>query len=833
MNAFADLPPTEPTKKANAFADLPPTEPERVNEPSLLVKAGDALRYGQDLKKTLGSAALKGWGGMVDFPATAANWGGDAIEYVTGLDVPDATPPTQRNPAIRATYDKLTTPAIPVGENTFVDSAAKGVEYASGGPFKSDLYAGIGAGTGQLISDYTGVPYLADVLGIAGGFKGASGSAASESDVIDSAAHKLIEGRLGGSNSAEQAELAQQTQQAIINGLRNPEKAAQSGGWLGTPSTATGPMKNPNQTMAELTGNRALYGLENTVGGTENRAAGRGYAMYDAITANKKALSDDIVNTVAPQSSIPTRATSDAAEAQIAALRGDADVAEQVVLTADEVAATARKRFDGLPNTAESSKKFSAAYNTLDKDLKKHADNVWKEFDGAPPIDMTGVKAELKDYLDGREMPNEMVQDLFNKYKKKVFSQVSKWDDGPIEPKSIQYVLTKIKDEVSTAAAAGTSDVLTKEIGMFGTQLENILKASPATSAYRKGVEATSELYKRARPERVKTLRNSPSVETLADRFKYSGSKGAETARNVLDSADAKTIEASHDNLRSLAKQEGVDPAFMTKYAGYLDNPKFGRLKNEFTEIIAKQDLAAGAKDSAAKVTGLAKAAEASTLKKFAEKPEAVIDGMLKNGKANSKELKSLLASAVANGTEKSFKNLMTERIKGKLFGDIAFPEATGGRSGSAVSFGKMRDTLVEAGIYTPKEADRIAESLDRVKALDLRKEATNTQLQQTLNAVEGLSVSAAAVLTAKATGQSSLTMVGALRKAFKARALVKKNNTDVIKRVEEFLISPEKYLDGVKASKTLDENVNTIATHVMGASVAADSDGKDEQEQR
>ena len=75
--------------------------------------------------------------------------------------------------------------------------------------------------------------------------------------------------------------------------------------------------------------------------------------------------------------------------------------------------------------------------------------------------------------------------------------------------------------------------------------------------------------------------------------------------------------------------------------------------------------------------------------------------------------------------------------------------------------------------------------------------------------------------------------MVGALRRAFKARALVKKNNTDVIKRVEEFLISPEKYLDGVKASKTLDENVNTIATHVMGASVAADSDGKDEQEQR
>ena len=40
-------------------------------------------------------------------------------------------------------------------------------------------------------------------------------------------------------------------------------------------------------------------------------------------------------------------------------------------------------------------------------------------------------------------------------------------------------------------------------------------------------------------------------------------------------------------------------------------NPKFGRLKNEFTEIVAKQDLAAGAKDSAAKVTGLAKAAEA------------------------------------------------------------------------------------------------------------------------------------------------------------------------------------------------------------------------------
>ena len=170
MNAFADLPPTEPSKKANAFADLPPTEPERVNEPSLLTKAGDALRYGQDLKKTLGSAALKGWGGMVDFPATAANWGGDAIEYVTGLDVPDATPPTQRNPAIRATYDKLTTPAIPVGENTFVDSAAKGVEYASGGPFKSDLYAGIGAGTGQLISDYTGVPYLADVYGYCRGF---------------------------------------------------------------------------------------------------------------------------------------------------------------------------------------------------------------------------------------------------------------------------------------------------------------------------------------------------------------------------------------------------------------------------------------------------------------------------------------------------------------------------------------------------------------------------------------------------------------------------------------------------------------------------------------
>ena len=79
----------------------------------------------------------------------------------------------------------------------------------------------------------------------------------------------------------------------------------------------------------------------------------------------------------AAQSSIPTRATSDAAEAQKAALRGDADVAEQAVLTADEVVATAGKRFDGLPNTAESSKKFSAAYNTLDKDLKKHADNVW------------------------------------------------------------------------------------------------------------------------------------------------------------------------------------------------------------------------------------------------------------------------------------------------------------------------------------------------------------------------------------------------------------------------------------------------------------------------
>ena len=849
-----------------------PVEEARVNEPSLLPKAvesasgyaanggllGTALapenlkttfkaaKYANDVRQNLGSAVIKGWGGVADFPAVIHNLAAKGVNYATGSElIPEMTPVTQRFAPVKEWYDKNTELAMPKGQNKFVDAATTAAEWGSGGPYKSDLYAGIGAAAGEAITDATGVGWLEEVGGLFGGLKGASGSAASKSDVVDSAAQKLIESRHGGGNAAENAELAKQTQQAIIKGLREQPTPVQQGEWI-TPAGGWGEtttpisanptlsMQNPNQTMAELTGNRGLYEVENALAASSNAANGTGYAMRDTIDANTKALSDSIMADASPTpfEGVPSRQTSDTAEAQISALRATADDAEGLAATAGDAATTAGTRFDELPNTAETSRTFSKAYDVVDAEKKAHADEVWKGFDGADPIDMTGVKAQLKDYLDNREMPNEMVQDLFDRYKKKVFSQVAKWGEKPVEPKSIQYVLTKIKDEVSTQAAAGSSDVLTKEIGMFGTQLENILMASPATTKYRAGVEATRDLYTSVRGERVGKLRNSPSIETLGGRFGYKGATGGQTARDVLRSADGRVINASHDNLRRLAAEEGVTPAFMKKYAGYLDEPKFGRLKNEFNEIIAKQDAATTAKGSADKAAGLAKAAEGSTLKKFADDPEKVVDGLLKNGKANTKQLKSLLDDAVANGTEKSFKNLMNERIKNKMFKDKdkVLPSAN---SASADSFLNMRDTLVEAGIYTSKEADRIAASLERVRALDLRKGATPAQLKETLNAVEGLTVSAAAVLSAKISGQSSLTMVGALRKAFKARALVKKNNVDVIKRVEEFLISPEKYLDGVKASKKLDENVNSIVTQVMGASIAYDSDGKDEQKEQ
>ena len=794
----------------------------------------EGLNYANNVRKNLGASVVKAYGGLADTGAMIDNLGVSAVNYLGDTDIPKRTPFTQRYEPIKNWYDKNTELAIPTGENAAVDAATTFTEWAAGGPFKSDLYAGIGAATGEAITNYTDVPWLKEIMGLTGGFTGALRSGSNSADVVDSAAQQVI---------ASKVENPADLQKAIVKGLREtPPTPANKGEWITpeggwgekTTSISANPrrgMKDPAQTMGDVTGDTNILGLENSVAGIPNSATsygdiGTGTAMQKAIDESVASQQNAIVAGVTPAGpNQPPRVAVDNVQAQVDALRNDVTSAQEAVTKAEEVAAAAGKRFDGTSTSSQANKALNAAYKNLDVALKNKADSVWKEFDDAPPIDMRGVKDELKDYLDSRKMPAEMSKDLLKRYKDKVFSHVAKWGEKPIEPKSIQYVLTKIKDEVATAASNGASDVLIKEIGMFGTQLENILKASPVTSAYRKGVEATSELYKRARPPQLRKPRNA-----LDDLFNYSGSKGGVTAQQVLDSADPQILAKSHDILRTAARKEGVTPAFMLKYEDYLRHPKFGRLKNEFTDIIAKQDLAAKAKGNLDTAVGLDKSTKANTLKKFADNPEEVIAAALKNTTKNTRVLKALVDDAVANKTQNSLKTLITEQVQKNLFGGGVKLKVNGV---SADNFHKMRGTLVDAGVYTAKEADRMAAHLKRHENYALRKTASNEQITQTPESLEELTASVGALAAAKAMGVSSLTMVGALRRKFKAKALASKNSPAVLKRVEECLISPEKYLDGVKASENLEQNINTIFTQVMGGSIALDSNGDDEQEQR
>lgn len=516
------------------------------------------------------------------------------------------------------------------------------------------------------------------------------------------------------------------------------------------------------------------------------------------------------------------------------------------------------------PKMSDASKTWVGEQTRLSDELNDVAKTEWAKFDSSPPVDISGEITTLTNDFNKKYLTSNRVDydKMASKYSSEL-GRINDWMKTPANPTDIQSVLRDVKEKIHTAVATeGGAKHIDKMMGEMVSGLEKTLIDSPTTSNFATAVAATKSRYDRALPEKMKKLLKSDEVETFADRVNLSGPKGAAAARLAKQSEDAGVINAAQNAMRAKAKVSGIDQKFLAKHDEFLS--EFPELKAELTQQITKTDEIAGqisqlkadtvtqkaqktvalkqatadAKvadratvDAAtalpSEIKGverkakLAKAVQAkSTVAQYTKDPDKFLKAhVLSTDKASVGHLKKLAAHAKNNGTSEQLRMQVNKIITENAFKPKAgLAKATGQ---SIDNFDTVKAGLIESGIMSKLEADNISGSLARIRKLDDRKKAASpVQINQTLNIFEKTMTATTAALGVGAVSPSHALLLNARARAIAEKALLaSKNNPEVLKRLEGFILDPQKFLDAAAKAKTAEKATQNVMQKILGNS--------------
>jgi hypothetical protein len=785
--------------------------------------------YDQTVKRAsdvAGGLIKGGVADLIDLPVNMVNLGADALNSVGVENDFQMIPPTDIS-FLKKAKEMLTARQVPAGVSSAQDFARTGSEwfglplakakkaYDAGtsiapnviSEVAPDVGAALGASAGEQIGQTLDMPWLEDVMGIVGGVTTgkAQNVSAPKRNKIDAKAIDVIQNNA----TANPMDLNQTIRDSVDN---------QTFGTLGDRANDGG-----------------VYAVER---GLAKRPQS---VINDKIAENDLLRGDEIINDVG--SVIPTNPTapfSDAASNRVEGLLGTGQDdqlgaifddrnrkikdAKDALTEAEVTAAALRQTSPQLtdaPTTVNASRDLAGKYKQLAAEKKDLADKEWAVFDDSPEIDMSDIVKNHDLIWSDQNFASDDIA-LFKKDFKEEIARLKRMAKGKTDPRNVQSLLSRTKQKLSNRYETSSANVADGMMRDWVRVLEDTLTTSPTTANWKNAVAATKDLYDTTQPERFGKALKSPDVETLVQRMGLESDTGGSTARLIMESDDQRVIDSMDNAVRAKAKVQGLDGDFIKAHTGYLDERP--ELKAELQAQASATKKVADAETNAtdveqravARAKGLRKSVKKSTLAKYAGDAPELLKKILKTGdQASLTQLNQLVSEAKKTDTMDALRTQVSEQLSEVTFGrESKLKRATRGALGN---FENAKQMLADSGVYTQQEVDRISKSLKRVKDLDNRKKSVTTaELDQTLSGLEEALASGVAVGALSLTPLSAgLVMTGVVRRGIKNWMLTNKNDPEILKRVEEFIINPDEYLKALDSGADPDALAQTLIQRI------------------
>lgn len=494
--------------------------------------------------------------------------------------------------------------------------------------------------------------------------------------------------------------------------------------------------------------------------------------------------------------------------------------AEQALVQAQIDANLAQQTIDTPLKPSEASTKLSETYAQEQKQVKDLVTQpAWNKFDQGQPVSAQEFKDSVVDWADENLSLTEATM-LKNKFGE-ALSLVKNLGDE-IQPKEVQSIISEIK-RINNAASGvgGTFTSANKFLSEMGRVLEDGLEALPG-SAYETARDATKAEKGRFEPSRVGKEREVREATTLGQRLLDTKEGGAAVGDLLLAAKSPAIEKAAETYIKSIAKADGLNDAFLKNYDELLD--RFPDLKGQLEQAKQAQDLLDVRRETvtklpgaikkqagevtqakAAKAKGLSESVAKTQVSKLKANPEKFLDDSLKGSVEDLTKVNKQLSRV--EGGQEALKTAIKARVLDKIVkskgGDTQIPVE------SVEEFNSIKRNLVDSGIFTKDEIVEIENRLADVAEIKKLRSASGVQKAKDVDTIledvlaSGISMKALDMLP---NSKNQLMFAGVVRRTIGKLIKNQKYDKNTLAALEEILKNPEKFLEDAVTSNALTE---------------------------
>lgn len=564
-------------------------------------------------------------------------------------------------------------------------------------------------------------------------------------------------------------------------------------------------------------------------------------------------------------------------------LSGMQRAADQIKEGAERRAATERTGLKVEGKRAARSQAFYKAWDDARQDFNsRYVKPLYDLFEKGSPVGTSPLKRGVVETL--AKLSEEEIKALMAKYGNEIDGLMNLPPSAdPRDVQLFMSRMKDAKRNAKETNSTGVEEVfLGRVLGAVDEILEQTNPAyAVANAAYRSMMQRfetgpVGEAYAKAR------ARNRP--ETFAQNAFKTFEEGALVSREIAQTSVREIREQASEYIRARAVDEGVDQKFMRKYDEYLDNfPELKRQLQRVAdandvEAQALKEYEQRSKQIARDATLNEKEKAAEMVKLDARKRK--LDDRLKKIRADQRKQREKyraardkreadLRAAEARVTKQAENDAIGQYVRNprmveglidkpqgvavlsKLYRRLS-REPGGGEgfkaqvrqalvnkyvttrpdpslpTGEAQAF---RDTafqnlrnvlpvLQDARLITEQQAGRMYKTVAKTASRDARKKAIAEFNDKPDTPANKLIPSILSAVSLQAAPVNSLLLGGALRRTFKD--MLDQNLTaKELSAIEDYMMSPEKYLDAIEDADTINDMVNGIITRINAVAAA------------
>lgn len=405
-----------------------------------------------------------------------------------------------------------------------------------------------------------------------------------------------------------------------------------------------------------------------------------------------------------------------------------------------------------------------------------------------------------------------------------------------ISPDSFITYLSELR-KARKNASSGDNAASSPTLRRMDELIEEIeLSVTSNSPLYREAKATTTEFYRRFGDTTLqKALAGEPEYFTrnmggLADE------SGAVVPRILKNTGISTTPQMVFEQLSSVARKEGIDNKFLVKYGAAIadlskeqqalfrnaanDAENLKRLETDVpVKLKAEDNIATQLGKDETKLTkaledeaqivatetkGLTNSVQASLLGRYVDKPEVLLRELTSadNVTGNIRNLKELNKRMIEQNQGASFRADVTRYAQEALLKNDK----------------QVRRILEESNILTKTELDNIERSTNKLKSIELRKNAVSSHLTPDKKGESWWNdlVKTGVVITAvKASpGGNELIIAGAMRRAVN-RIFSKNPDGAEIAALEEFFLNPQLYIDAIRKARNAEEITTAFISRI------------------